>query len=141
MYERNGLRPVPKVDAIASSRVDMLIAVYKAAIDSIDEVIANLSAGQPHQTALARSQAIVLVGLIESGLDLSQGEIPNRIMELCGFVENSILQGKEAEIKVARKVLCNLRDGFIEIRDEATKLEDAGEIPALSSASSIDTVI
>jgi len=131
----------PEVDAITSSRVDMLLAIYGAAIDAIDAVISGLTKDQPHETALAKSQAIVLVGLIESGLDVSQGEVPNRIRELCGFVEHSILQGTVNEIQVARKVLANLRDGFIEIKDEATKLERDGTIPQISSACSINTII
>lgn len=139
MYERNGLRP--EVEAITSSRIDMLIAIYSAATDAIDEVILGLTNQQPHQTALAKSQAIAFVGLIESGLDVSQGEIPHRIQQLCRFVEASVLRGNLTEIRTANKVLGNLRDGFVEIRDKATQLEDDGIIPQISSACSIDTVI
>lgn len=139
MYERNGAKR--DVDHITSSRVDMLIAIYDAAIDSLDEVLDALERGGTHETGVARSHALVLVGLIENGLDLSQGEIPNRIKELCGFVEQAILSGNAEQIATSRKVLQNLRDGFNGIKDEATKLEDAGKIPQLSSACSIDTVI
>lgn len=139
MYERNGANQ--EVDHITASRVNMLISIYDAAIDAIDDVLNTIEIGSSHEATVARSQAIVLVGLIENGLDLSQGEIPNRIKDLCGFVEQALLRGQAPEIIVSRQVLKNLRDGFTGIKAEANKLESDGKIPQLSAACSIDTVI
>ena len=139
MYGRNGVKR--NSDSITASRVDMLIAIYDAAIGALDKVLKELSGDGENRAVLARSQALVFVGLIESGLDLSQSEIPNRIQQLCHFAEQALLDSDHANITAARLALNNIRDAFVEIKDEATELENAGQIPPLSLENSINTVV
>ena len=137
MYESNDTKPV--AEQIATSRVDMLIAIYDATIAATQNAVDLLRSDRVHEAALAKSQALVLVGLIESGLDLSQGEIPKQIKELCGFIEQALLNSDPEEIAAATRVLSNLRDGFAGIKEEAVALEELGEIPPVSRTS-VDTV-
>ena len=138
MYQKNQAKSVS--EQIVSSRVDMLIAMYDAAIEATARAERSLRDNNDHEAALARSQALGFVGLIESGLDLQQGDIPKRIRELCGFVEQSLLSSNTDEIAASTRVLRNLRDGFIGIRAEARALENSGAIPRLS-AKSVDTLV
>ena len=138
MYERNQTRPI--AERIAASRVDMLIAIYEAAIEATENAARMLLAGQDYEAAMRRSQALALVGLIESGLDMTQGEIPKRIKELCGFIEQSLLSSKPDQIAAAARILRNLHDGFVGIKAEARTLEDMGTIPQLA-INAVDTLV
>ena len=138
MYELNDAKSI--AEQIASSRVDMLIAIYDATIEATTKAVEMLRSQRDHEAALAKSQALALVGLIESGLDLSKGEIPKQIKELCGFIEHSLLQSNPEQIAAAARVLSNLRAGFAGIKAEAAALEQNGEIPRLSTIS-VDTVV
>ena len=138
MYE--SMETAPIAERITSSRVEMLIAIYDAAIHATDRVEQLLEKGEEDQAILAKSQAAVLVGLIESGLDLSQGEIPEKIRDLCGFVQASLIASKPEEIQAAGRVLRNLRAGFVVIKSEATARESRGEIPRVPT-SSVDTLV
>lgn len=138
MYEQYDVKPI--AEQIASSRVDMLIAIYDATIEATDKAANMLRANKAHEAALAKSQALVLVHLIESGLDLSQGEIPKQIKELCAFIEHSLLHSNPEAIAASTRVLINLRDGFAGIKREAIAMETNGEIPRLATVS-VDTVV
>lgn len=138
MYE--SMESAPIAERITSSRIEMLIAIYDAAIDAIDRVEELLENGEEDKAVLATSQAAILIGLIESGLDLSQGEIPEKIRDLCEFVQASLIASTPAEIQAAGRVLRNLRAGFVGIKSEATALESRGEIPRVPT-SSVDTLV
>lgn len=138
MYETSPKRSVS--ERIVASRVDMLIAVYDAAIESTEAAENALRNHDDPEAAVSTARALGFIGLIESGLDLEQGEIPKRIKDLCGFVEQSLLGADPDSIASASRVLRNLRDGFEGIRSEAKTLENGGSIPRLCAAS-IDTVV
>ena len=76
-------------------------------------------------------KAIALVHAIESGLDLNQGEIPQRIQQLCHFVEQCLLSADVERTESAARILRQLADGFSGIHDEALQLELDGQIPPL----------
>ena len=137
MYEHNGATKIESL--IGSSRIDMLLAIYDAAIEATSTVEEMLRTGKAHEAALAKSQALVLVALIESGLDLDRGQVPNKIKDLCGFVEKSLLDSNRHEIASSVKILTNIRDGFAGIKQEAIELEQIGEIPKVTTVS-VDTM-
>ena len=120
-----------ELSVVPSNRVDMVIAVYDATIESVEEVISRMQDDQLAEAALAKSQALVRLGLIESGLDLNYGSIPQKIKDLCGFVERSLLTSNLNDIRASIPVLKNLRDGFVGIRDQAIAMEESGELPKL----------
>lgn len=138
MYEKQESQSI--AEQIVSSRVGMLLAIYEAAIKATDEVVEKLRAEREHEAALSRAQALVLVSLIESGLDTDRGEIPEKIKDLCGFVERSLLSLDMEQIEAAARVLRNLHQGFLGIKDEAIALEGAGAIPRVPT-SSVDTIV
>lgn len=138
MYETKS--QVSVSERIVASRVDMLIAVYDAAIEATQSAEELLRENNEGEASVATARALGFVGLIESGLDLDQGEIPKRIKDLCGFIEQSLLSRKPDSVAAAARVLRNLRDGFQGIRSQARTLEHGGSIPRIC-AESIDTVV
>ena len=140
MYERTGHVLRKDVDPVVASRVDMLLAIYDGALEAIDGVVLAITEERTHEASVSRSRALVLVSLIENGLDLSKGEIPQRIKELCGFVVQALLDLEVDKIRSARNVLQNLRDGFAGIQEEANQLEATGRIPHLIQSNALDTI-
>ena len=115
---------------IGWSRIDMLTQLYEAAVAATQQVADALSQNSS-SAASPRVRAIALVNAIESGLDLSQGEIPLRIQQLCHYVQQCLLSGEIAKTESAVRILQQLSDGFSQIRKEALQLEAVGEIPPL----------
>lgn len=140
MYERTGRVAKDNLDPVVASRVDMLLAIYDGALQAIDDVVLAMAESRIHEAGLSRSRALVLVGLIENGLDLSQGDIPQRIKDLCGFIERALLDLNIEKMNSARSVLQNLRDGFAGIQDEANQLEAEGKIPHLIQSNAFDAI-
>ena len=77
----------------AWTRIDMLNELYGAATEETRKVAEDIEAN-PNATMTHRVRAIALVNAIESGLDLDQGELPQRIQQLCQFVEASLVAGR-----------------------------------------------
>jgi len=124
-------------DSVSTSRIDMLIAIYDVAITAAEELETDLAAGR--DGAAAKIQLLKALNLIESGLDLSLGELPTRVRDICVFISQRLLTADAEESATFIRTLRNLRDGFAEIRPEAVKLEKEGEIPTLTIRS-IDAV-
>lgn len=116
----------------------MLIAIYENTESALDYVIEKMEAGE--SCDLERSRALISIGLIESGLDLSQGDFPQRVRDICLYAENSLLNPNLEAVKSARLAIGNLADGYREIQDEATSLEESGSIPRLNVRSAVDAV-
>lgn len=138
MYTTEETRPI--AERIASSRINMLLVIYEAAIKATERAAAEIRDDNKADAAMARSQALVLVGLIESGLDLSYGKIPQNIKDLCRFIEESLLTSDPERIDIAARVLRNLHEGFRGINDQAQALEAQGLIPNVTTTS-VDTVV
>ncbi len=124
-------------DSLAQSRIDMLIAIYDAAIAATEDLAADLSDGG--NGSVAKLQLLKAVNLIESGLDLSQGELPRMIQQICHYIEHTLQHGDESEVTVVYDILKRLRDAYVQIQPEARKLEEDGVIPPLPTKS-IDAV-
>lgn len=136
MYEQESLD-----DKITASRIDMLLAIYDATIDAISVVEETVASGEPaSEIAVAQSRAAVLVGLIANGVDPAKGEVAQKTLELCEFVQHSLVTGDPEKIAAGKRVLHNLREGFAGIRAEASELELRGVIPRLRTQS-VNTMV
>ncbi len=112
------------------SRITMLSELYEAAHHATQQAAQALSE-DPVSAGAHQLKAITLVHAIEAGLDLDQGEIPQRIQQLCYFVEQCLLSADMERIESAARILRQLADGFSAIHDEAHRLEQDGQIPPL----------
>ena len=117
--------------ALGWTRVDMLLALYDAAIRDLHQAIEAYENENKDIAQQKRLHASRIVVQLQVGLDFDYGEIPQRIAQLCEFVQHCLLTGGLDEVKSALKVLGTLRDAFATIRDEAVSMEAAGQIPRL----------
>ncbi len=113
------------------TRIDMLIALYDAAIARLSLAKTAIESGDDDNASqhLLRGQCIVIE--IMGGLNSNYGELPEKIQQLCVFVSSCILDGKPKDIQAAIRVLRQLREGFEAIRPDAIELENQGTIPSI----------
>lgn len=113
------------------TRVDMLLAVYDGVIRAIDQGIAASMQPGTGIPATARLQAQKLLLLLLEGIDPKAGEVAESSRQLLVFCVEQIQSAVTSDWMTARKVLALLREGFQDIREEAQKLEESGQIPRL----------
>ncbi|MCR9115975.1 MAG: flagellar protein FliS [bacterium] len=117
------------------TRVDMLLAIYNSAIGQIEQI--GQTTDEAEQTTL-RLKSVRLVTHLLAGLDLKQGEVPQRIEQLLEFTNHRLVEATPEADADALKILTMLRDAFEEIREEANELESRGEIPPLNTNSMVE---
>ncbi|WP_175517389.1 flagellar protein FliS [Planctomicrobium piriforme] len=120
----------------AWTRIDMLLAIYNAAIESMDSGIdlLNRHDSQAYPSAQLRTSQLLL--LLLDGIDPDSAEVSARIRDLCIFCFSQISTPSIENWTNAREVLATLRDGFEAIRAEGVRLEAEGVIPQLSMSAS-----
>lgn len=120
--------------ANAWCRVDMLLALYDAALRNVDAAISASTRGDTELAQQHRNKTLRIVLELYAGLDLSYGELPARVAQLCEYMQYVLLTGQATELASVREVLKELREGFQAIRSEAIRLEQEGKIPGIESA-------
>lgn len=118
------------------TRIDMLLALYDAALRTLDETLAAMAArGQAPPQLLLKAQQFVL--LLLEGIDESAGEPAPSVRRLLVFVLERVQTTEAAAWRDARKVLGQLREAFQQVADEARRLEQRGEIPPLNRSTTV----
>lgn len=117
------------------TRIELLLALYDRAVENLDNCLGSLAKNDTASYVLQRTRAAAIVTAIRSGVLTEYGEIPNKVDQLCEYVQMCLAEGTGERISSARKVMNSLREGFKGICDEANRLERAGEIPSLPHVS------
>ncbi len=117
--------------ATSWTRIEMLLALYDAALFATHH--AEQSIRQGDTAALARDQprSQRLITELLAGVDVEQGELARNIHLLLMFCLMQTTGKSAEEWAAAVSILGQLREAFMQIRDEATQLEHAGRIPRL----------
>ena len=115
----------------AWTRIQMLIDLYGETISELQKVHEALANETETQANAHRLKASVLIEAIVSGIDIQHGETPAQILQLCEFVMHSVSQGDLDGIQAGIRALETIQSGFRGIQNEATALEESGEIPPL----------
>jgi len=118
--------------ATSWTRVDMLLLIYDNAISALTGGINAIADGNQAELMHHRFKAQKAVLLLADGLDLEQGEVPQKVMQLCAFALECISGDSADDWTAARNVLNNLREAFDQIRGEANQLEISGAITPLA---------
>ena len=71
--------------------------------------------------------------MIADGLDLRQGDLPSFVMRLVAFALEKVSTFSSEEWRSAAEVIGKLREGFLEIQEQARTDEYEGRIPALDA--------
>ncbi len=118
------------------TRIDMLLAIYDAALRALDEALAAMTAqGQAAPQVRLKAQQFVL--LLLEGIDESAGEPAPSIRRLLLFVLDRMQEGTKSSWHDARKVLALLREAFQQVASEAVRLEQQGAIPPLDLTTTV----
>lgn len=125
--------------ASAWTRIDMLLKLYAAAVDTADRGVQQIQAsGRVESDTRIRMQRII--GQLIDGLDLSQGDVPAQVQSLLLFSLKSTGGNDEREWASMSRVLSTLHEGFSAIRPEAIAAERKGEVPPLAGQSRRETL-
>lgn len=122
------------------SRVDMLLALYNAAIDDVGRALEARRNGDELTSKREALHAERLVVELLSGLDLNHGAIAEQLQSLFLFVLKQLADGSQPQLESAIQILSSLRDGFLAIRDEAIELERSGVIPPAGAVQTIEAI-
>lgn len=126
--------------AASLTRIDMLLKLYAAAVETADQGARQLQSNPPKVSHETRVRMQRILGQLVDGLDLSQGEIPAQVQRLLLFALQCSERDNPTEWTSTSRVLSTLRDGFSSIRPEAIAAERAGEVPPLAGQSRRDTL-
>ena len=132
-------RPYEVKNQIAAwTRIDMLLAIYDKAIMSIESAQEAQRAGDNIELARGLTVALKSILGLLSGLKPDESPIAANSNRLLHFVLSKI---QSRELEDAKKILVNMRQGFEQIHEEATKLEREGKIPPIQQHQPIATVV
>ncbi|MCA9155441.1 MAG: hypothetical protein KDA38_11670 [Planctomycetales bacterium] len=124
-------------EANSWTRIEMLIELYDATIAALEDA---RDAQRENRESDLYSHLLrgnrLMFGII-AGINRDVSEIGGDIERLCLFVVSFI---RERNLDPAIKVLQTLRDGFEGIREQAIELERQGEVPDLSTDTSLISV-
>ena len=124
------------------NRIEMLLALYNGVIEKLNDTRNAVERGDRAAEVNSKARAATILTAIESGLDDTQAaEITSRVRQLCEYVRQCMLDGDQGSLASAILVLSNLRDGFEGIREEATQMEQSGEIPPLEPTNIVDRCV
>jgi flagellin-specific chaperone FliS len=119
--------------ALAWSRIDMLLALYQGAIDRLETALAALRRGEHAAARVPLLRAQRIVAELLAGIDPQHGTIAQSLTQLCIYVIEAINRGAAEAIESAIGVLRTIAEGLSAIRNEARELERSGAIPPLGS--------
>jgi flagellar biosynthetic protein FliS len=126
---------------VASTRIDLLLALYDGAIERIGQARAALQQGDRLQAWSRVAWTQLIVAEIANGIRLDANpEIGANILRLTEYVAHQLTHPDEENLTAAQNVLTTLRDGFAAIRAEAIQLERAGQIPPVDAVQTISSL-
>ncbi len=123
------------------TRIEMLLALYARGIEHIQSAIDASVSGDETVSVVQRAKSAAVVATIRSGIEVKEGEVTENIDRLCEFVQACLARADVEHLKAGLRVLEQIAEGFQGIRDEAIRLERAGEIPTLPEIVTLDATI
>ena len=120
------------------TRVEMLIALYDRAIHHLELTQIAYQAGAAEQAATEQFHVQKMLFGIFAGLKMEESEVAANIGRLLSFTMDCLVK---KDYPPAIKILSKLRDGFVAIREEANRLEQAGSIPTLDQGHAMEVTV
>jgi flagellin-specific chaperone FliS len=123
------------VQTYSWTRVDMLVLIYDQAVTTLNEGARLLEQNRTADLPPVSLKALRILLAIADGLDLRQGELPTQVLRLVVYALDQIRIPSAEAWRSASSVMNTLREGFVEIQDQARRDEYEGRIPALDAVS------
>jgi len=120
------------------TRIEMLLALYDAAIDRIEQAQQAFSQQRPTEARrlLLRAERIVVELL--AGLAADGSELTSNLRKLYLYVLDALARETEHDMEAAAHVLRTLKEGWERIAPEAIEKERRGEIPPVADTKQIE---
>lgn len=115
------------------TRIDMLVLIYDQAVTTLKEGTRLLEQDRVSEMTPVSLKAMKTLLAIFEGLNLSKGDLPVQVLRLVIFAMDQIATRSPEAWRSAAEVMDTLREGFLEIQDQARKDEFEGRIPALDA--------
>ncbi|MBX9582086.1 MAG: flagellar protein FliS [Gemmataceae bacterium] len=121
----------PQETVAGWTRIEMVLALYDKALDRLDRAAVALRAGDVPAARPELAKVQLIVGELAAGVrpDASP-ETGANLLRLFEFVADRLRVPAADRVADARKVLATLREGFEAVREDANRLEKAGQVPA-----------
>ncbi|MFG0333796.1 MAG: hypothetical protein ACF8TS_10570 [Maioricimonas sp. JB049] len=136
----NPLQAYRKASRNAWSRIDMLLAIYAAALDAARDGARLAQEGNSSELIHKRLRLQKMTLLLLDGIAPEMGDVPRQIQQLCLFILDQITSDDPAAWESAVNILSQLHDAFAQIREEAVQLEAQGTIPPLDAELHVGTL-
>lgn len=118
------------------TRVEMLLALYEAAIHSARDAQQAMDEQDPTKACQHCMRSVRLVMELRAGLNFDHGDSPKQLEQLLEFVQHCLLE-REPRVADALKILETLHSAYEGIREEAIQLESQGVIPSVDTDTSV----
>jgi len=113
------------------TRMDMLLAIFDGTLARLDKAAQALTNGDIPVATPYLSKAQILVTQLAAGVRVEvDEEMGTNLLRLYEYVVNEIRTPRLANVRNAVKILTTLREGFEAVREEANRMERAGELTA-----------
>jgi flagellar secretion chaperone FliS len=113
------------------TRMDTLLALYDGALARLDKAAQALTNGDVPVATPYLSKAQLMVNEMAAGVRVDvDEEMGVNMLRLYEYVVNLVRVPRLENVRNAVKVLSTLREGFEAVRDEANRMERAGELTA-----------
>ncbi len=112
----------------AHSRMDLLLALYDGAIARLGKAEMALTNGDvPVATPYMLKAQLIVVELAAGVRTEANPEMGTNMLRLYEYVADQLRTPRLKNVQDAKNVLMTLREGFDAVRDEANRMEKAGQ--------------
>jgi flagellin-specific chaperone FliS len=130
----NGYAAYKKVQAMPTTRIDLILALYRKTLENLNGARLALERQNPASARPLLLQAQLIVSAMASELPAYRDEGSLNFLRLYEFVVHQMTLETVESIDAAVRVLTPLLKGFETVRNEALALERRGAIPPLDQA-------
>ncbi len=133
-YALNGYAAYKKVQTMPTTRIDLILALYRKAIHNLGRARQALEQQNADAARPLLVQTQLMISGMASELPAYRDEASLNFLRLYEFVVHQMKLGTIESVDAAVRVLTPLLKGFEAVREEALELERRGSIPPLDQS-------
>jgi flagellin-specific chaperone FliS len=130
----NGFAAYKKTQTRSTTRIDLILQLFRKAMDNLDRARQALTDGHPDRAQPFLVNTQLIVSALSAELPGYQDENAVNFLRLYEFVAHQMSVATIVSIDAALKVLTPLQEGFEAVRTQAADMEMQGQIPPMREA-------
>jgi flagellar secretion chaperone FliS len=130
----NGYAAYKKVQAMPTTRIDLILALYRKALENLGRAREALTQQKPDAARPLLAQTQLMVSAMATELPAYRDDASMNFLRLYEFVAHQMNLATVESVDAAVRVMTPLLKGFEAVREEALDLERRGAIPPLDKA-------